>query len=148
MQAYPVYRSLWESLDAIIFTKGISLAKELAAELNVSPKELLAHLNQKEQTKFIIVPDEDNTLYQCEGLHKCGKVYLRCRIPVLGPSPRYCQKHSEIIMEMPKLPLVKLLIASEESYVVKLDTQEVFDLNGKQCGHLKESTLIHFEIEE
>ena len=148
MQVYPVYRSLWESLDAILFTKGFALAKEIAAELNVSPKDILSVLTTKEETKFIVLKDEDNSLYQCEGIHKCGVVLMRCRTPVLGLSPGYCSKHSEMILDIPKLPLVKRITTPEETYVVKPETNEVFTLNGIQCGTLKESTLIVFEIEQ
>ena len=65
-QAYPIYKGLWESFDAVIFNKGNALAREIAAELGVDPKALLQHLKAVERGKFTLLPDDGCSQYQCQ----------------------------------------------------------------------------------
>lgn len=148
LQPYSIPKSMWESLEAVLFTKGIALAKEVAAELNVSPKEIIAQLNLQEATKFILTPDEEDTIYQCQSITQHGTVYLRCRCPAFGSAPRFCVKHSNASLDIPCLPLVKRLQAPEATYVYNSISNEVFTLNGLQCGTLKGDKLILFDIQE
>jgi len=145
-QAYPIHRSLWESLDAILYTKGVALAKEVAAELNVSSKDILGSMRIEELGKFTIIPDESQEVYQCEAITQQGDVYMRCRYPVLDTAPRRCAKHLCQSMEIPRLPFMKRLVTPEETYVYDPKTLEVFNLNGTQCGTLKGSKLLLFDI--
>lgn len=146
LQAYPIPKSLWESLEAVLFTKGVALAKEVAAELNVSPKDIIANLNMQENSKFILGSDEDDALYQCQALTQHGVVHMRCRYPALGPAPRFCNKHCQLPTEVPVLPLVKRLVTPEATYIYNPITKDVFTLNGSLCGSFKGSKLVLFEI--
>jgi len=147
-QTYPIYQSLWDSLDTVLFTKGLALAKEISAELNIPVKEIIPYLSIQNNTQFTIIPDEENTVYQCQGLIKCGKVYMRCRTPVLGIAPRYCSKHIEAPIDLPNLPVLKRYITPEQTYLVNPITSESITVNGVQCGFIKENKLIHFDITE
>jgi hypothetical protein len=147
-QAYPIPRSLWESLDAILFTKGIALAKEIAAELNVSAKDIISSLTAQDLGKFTFIPDEEGTVYQCEALTQHGAVYMRCRYPVLGSAPRVCSEHHGYSMEVPKLPIMNRLVTPEAIYMYNKDTSEVFSLNGILCGRMKGSKLLLFNIQD
>jgi len=148
LQAYPIPKSLWESLEAVLFTKGIALAKEVAAELNVSSKDIIANLNMQDNSRFILGSDDDETMYQCQALSQHGTVHMRCRYPAFGLAPRFCTKHSQAPAEIPVLPLVKRLVTPEASYVYNPITKEVFTLDGLICGLLKGSKLILFDIIE
>ena len=144
-QPYPIYRSLWESLDAVLFAKGMALAKEIALELKVSPKELLASLVGKDRNKFIIIPDGDDESYQCEALVQKGVVYMRCRCPTLGTAPRLCNEHRDsAIIHNANLPIVNRMVCNDVTYLVK-DT-DVYTLDGNLCGKLQDETFIMFEI--
>lgn len=145
-QAYPIPRSIWESLDAILFTKGISLAKEIAAELNVSAKDIISSLTAQELGKFTIIPDQEGTMYQCEALTQHGTTYLRCRYPVLETSPRLCIKHRGYCMDVAPLPQLQRLVTTEATYMYDSNTGDVFTLNSVICGRLKGSKLILFDI--
>jgi len=146
LQAYPISRSIWESLDAVLFTKGVALAKEVASELNVSPKDIISSLTAQELGKFTIIPDEENTVYQCEALTQHGDVYMRCRHPVIDTSPRLCKKHSGHSLDLPKLPLMKRLVTPEAIYIYDTNTFDVFTLNGVHCGILKGTKLVLFDV--
>lgn len=145
---YPIPRSLWESLDAILFTKGLALAKDVAKELNVSAKDILSALSSQEFGKFMVIPDEESTVYQCEALTQHGVVYMRCRHPVLTTSPRLCPNHKGSSMETPMLPIMNRLVTPESIYIYKKETSEVFTLNGSLCGKLKGNKLTVFHIED
>jgi hypothetical protein len=146
LQAYPIPKSLWDSLEAVLYTKGAALAREVAVELNVSPKEIIANLKLQENSKFIVTGDDDDTLYQCQALSQHGSVHMRCRYPALGPAPRFCNKHIHNSPDIPCLPLVKRLICPEATYVYNPNTSEVYTLNGILCGSFKNDRLRLFEI--
>jgi hypothetical protein len=139
---------MWESLEAVLFTKGIALAKEVAAELNVSPKEIIAHLKMEESSRFILVPDDEDAVYQCQAITQHAAIYLRCRCPAFGSAPRFCANHVAASTDVPCLPLVKRLITPEATYVYNPITNEVSSLNGVQCGTLNGNKLILFDIQE
>lgn len=145
-QAYPIPRSLWESLDAILFTKGVALAKEIAAEFNVSAKDIVASLTLQESGKFIVIPDDEGTVYQCEAFTQHGSVYMRCRYPVIGSSPRLCCQHKGASVNVPNLPIMNRLVTPEAIYIYNKNS-EVFTLNGQQCGRLKGTNLVLFDIQ-
>jgi len=147
-QAYPIPRSLWESLDAILFTKGIALAKEVAAELNVSAKDIISTLSTQEFGKFTVIPDNEDSVYQCEAFTQHGNVYMRCRYPVLESSPRICSKHRGCSMDLPKLPVMNRLVTPETTYMYNKETSDVFTLNGIHSGIVKGSKLILFDISD
>ena len=72
MEEYPIPKSLWESLEAVLFTKGNQLAKDLAKELNVPVQPLLAELRLRNSNKFVLIPDMEDTQYQCQGFKNHG----------------------------------------------------------------------------
>lgn len=148
LQPYSIPKSMWESLEAVLFTKGIALAKEVAAELNVSPKEIIAHLKLEEGSKFILLPDDEDSVYQCQAITQHGTVYLRCRCPAFGSAPRFCGNHSSASTDVPCLPLVKRLVAPEATYLYNPIQNNVHSLNGIECGTLKPNKIIIFEVQE
>jgi hypothetical protein len=149
MQAYPIQRTLWESIDAILFAKGVSLARDIAMELNISPQALIASLNMQERGKFTIIPDDETNQYQCQALVQTGSVYMRCRHPTLTPAPSLCNAHIRSTVDAPLgLPLVTRVIDSSSGNTYVTKNNEVFTLNGAHCGILKGSKLTVFEIEE
>lgn len=145
--SYPIQRSLWESLDAILFSKGMALAKDVAAELNVPVKPLIASLNTQERGKFTIIPDEENQLYQCPALVHHGAIWMRCRCPTLKPAPSFCSAHEkysqDVTMDLPK---VKRVTIGSDTYMVS--GNDVLSLNGTRSGFLTDTTITIFEIEE
>ena len=144
-QEYSIPRCLWESLDAVLYSKGLSLAKELAKELGVSPQPLIAQLNTIERSKFTLIPDDEATSYQCKAPYYSGATIMRCRQPTLGPSG-FCSAHERSSSDVPaNLPLVQRLITSEATYMAK--DSLVYTLNGEQCGEIKGSKLKLFVIE-
>jgi len=147
-QAYPIPRSLWESLDAILFSKGVALAKEIAAELNVSAKDIVSSLTAQELGKFTVIPDEEGTVYQCEALTQYGSTYMRCRYPVLTSAPRLCCEHKGYSINLPNLPIMNRLVTAEGLYMYNKETLEVFTLSGAQCGQMKRNKLVLFDIQE
>ena len=146
-QSYTIPRSLWESLDSVLFTKSISLARDIAKELGVQPNELIKCISNQERGKFTIIPDDEDAVYQCQALVQHGVLYGRCRCPAFGQTPRFCGTHERHSMDMPSLPLVKKIVTSEATYIVN-DKNEVITLNGAIIGRLKGDKLTLFEIEE
>jgi hypothetical protein len=145
--SYNIPRVLWESLDAILFTKGLSLAKEIAKDLGVPPQSLIQILNTEERGKFTIIPDDEETTYQCQALVQNGATYLRCRCPTLKPSPSFCTAHERYNPDIPKhLKKVRRIEGGDVPYLFS-DT-DIYTLNGKKCGILKGSTVTLFEIEK
>jgi hypothetical protein len=143
--AYSIPQTLWESLEAILFTKGQALAKEVALELGVPVKPLLASLNSKEKSKFTILPDDDTSTYQCQALQLNGATYMRCRCPSLKPSPSFCQLHERYAMDVPRgLTKVRRIEGLEVPYLLNGNT--VYTLGGEKCGILKGSTITLFEV--
>ena len=147
MQEYPIPKALWESIDAVLFSKGLSLARELAKELGVSPKPLIDLLKADDRGKFTIVEDDEANMYQCPALIQTGVVYMRCRAPTLGLAAKLCSVHERNPKDVPvDLPFVQRLITPEATYMVK--GTEVLTLNGRSCGYLKGTTLTLFEIDD
>jgi hypothetical protein len=145
-QSYPIPRTLWESLDAILFSKGMALAKEIATEMGVQPQALISSLNTQERSKFTIVPDEETSMYQCQALIQHGATYLRCRCPSLKPAPSYCLTHEKHSLEIKKtLPFVKRVITPEETLVEREGV--VYGLSGKRRGLIKGTRITLFEID-
>jgi hypothetical protein len=144
--SYTIPRTLWESLDAVLFTKGVALAKEIAADLGVPPQQLLSCLNTQDRTKFTILPDDEMTSYQCEALVRHGATYMRCRCPSLKPSPAFCSAHERYNPDVPKgLKKVRRIDGADVPYL--LSESDIYSLNGEKCGILKGSTVTLFQIE-
>lgn len=145
--SYSIPQTLWESLDAILFTKGQALAKEVALELGVPVKPLLTSLNTRERGKFTILPDDDTSTYQCQALQLNGATFMRCRCPSLKPSPSFCSLHERYAMDVPRgLTKVRRIEGLEVPYLLNGNT--VYTLGGEKCGLLKGSTITLFEIEK
>jgi hypothetical protein len=145
-QEYPIPKCLWESLDAVLYSKGISLAKEIAKEMKVPLQPLLSLLNKEDRTKFIISPDDNNT-YQCQAIIQSGSTLMRCRCATLGLVAKFCFRHERCSNDITvNLPLVKRIIAPEGIYMAK--GLIVYRLNGSRCGFIKDTRLSLFEIEE
>ena len=147
IMSYPIPRTLWESLDAVLYTKGIALAKEISADLGVSPQPLISALNTQDRSKFVILPDDESTKYQCQALIQHGATYMRCRYPTLKPSPSYCSAHERYSPDIPKfLKNVRLIEVSDVPYA--LYGSDVFTLNGEKSGYLKNGKVTLFEIQK
>ena len=146
--SYPIYQTLWESIDAVLFNKGVALAKEIAAELGVPAQTLIQELKKEERGKFTLISESDTTMYQCNALLHRGSVYMRCRCPTLGPT-RLCTSHSEINLISVDLPGMQRLVTPDSVYLLDTSNRSaVYTVNGDQCGVLKGSTLTLFEISE
>lgn len=144
-QEYTISQSLWESLDAVLYTKGLTLAKEIAKELNISPLPLISLLKAADRSKFTLIPDNDISKYQCQALLQCGSTYMRCRCPSFKANPSLCLSHEKYTIDLPiNLPLVQRLITTEAAYM--MNGTDVFTLNGQQCGYYKNTRLTLFEI--
>ena len=145
-QPYSIPRTLWESLDAVLFTKGMALAKEIAAELGVPAQPLVASLNTQDRGKFTILPDDEVTTYQCQALVHNGATFMRCRCPSLKPAPSFCSAHERYTIDVPRgLTQVRQISGSDVPYL--LNGSNVYTLNGEKCGILKGSTVTLFQIE-
>ena len=143
LQVYPIQQCLWESFDAVLFNKALALAKDLAAELNVSPQVLIDALKKEDRGKFMIIPD-DNTSYQCQAFVQRGIVQMRCRCPTLVSS-QLCSNHLTSNQSITvDLPTVQRIVTPNSMYIMD-DSSTVYTLNGDQCGVLKGSTLLIFE---
>ena len=149
MSSYPIYQGLWESIDAVLFNKGLSLAKDIAAELGVPAQALIEQLKKEQTGKFTLIPDTDDSanLYQCNALIHRGSVYMRCRCPTLGPT-KLCTSHSEINLTSVDLPRMQRLVTPDSVYLLDMDGKNVYTMNGDQCGILKGSKLSIFEISD
>ena len=144
-QEYTIPQSLWDSLDAVLYTKGLTLAKEIAKELNTSPLPLIALLKAADRSKFTLIPDNEVSKYQCQALIHCGSTLMRCRCPSFKTNPALCLAHEKYTPDLPiDLPLVQRLITPEAVYMIK--GSDVFTLNGKQCGYYKNNSLTLFEV--
>ena len=144
--SYSIPRALWESLDAVLFSKGLTLAKEIAKDLGVPSQPLVQALNTQERGKFTILPDDEASTYQCQALVQHGATYMRCRCPSLKTPPGYCNAHEKYNPDIPKnLKKVRRIDGSDVPYL--LSDTDVYTLNGKKCGYLKGSTITLFEIE-
>jgi hypothetical protein len=145
--SYSIPQALWESLDAVLFSKGISLAKEVAKDLGVSSQPLVQFLRSQERGKFTIIPDDEQSTFQCQALVQTGATLVRCRCPSLKPSPSYCSAHERYNPDVPKyLKKVRRIEGGDVPYV--LSETDVYTLNGTKSGILKGSTVILFEIEQ
>jgi hypothetical protein len=144
MEPYSIPRSIWESLEAVLHAKGQQLAKEIAKELNVPVQPLLAHLKTMESSKFTLVPDVEDTLYQCEGLTPHGAVLLRCKKSVFGEAPRFCSEHKGCGHVQTALIPVTRLILRGEAYI--LNGSSILTLEGRLCGMKKGSKIILYEV--
>ena len=148
-QEYTIPKCLWESLDAVLYSKGLSLAKELAKELGLPPQPLIAALNKEERCKFTIVPDDEANTYECQAIVQSGATLMRCRCATLGLVAKFCITHErqkQIIDTPLNLPLMQRVIAPEAVYMAK--DSLVYTLNGSQCGVIKGTRLTIFDIEQ
>ena len=144
--SYSIPQALWESLDAVLFMKGLSLANDVAKDLGVSSKLLIQSLNSQERGKFTIIPDDEQATFQCQALVQNGATLMRCRCPSLKPSPSYCSAHEKYNPDFPKsLKKVRRIEGGDVPYL--LLESDVYTLNGTKCGILKGSTVVLFEIE-
>lgn len=148
MDPYAVPRSIWESLEAVLHAKGQQLAKEIAKELNVPVQPLLAHLKTMEHGKLALVPDVEDTLYQCEALTPHGAVLLRCKHSVFGEAPRFCNEHKNGGLSAKNhgslIPVTRLILRGQ-AYI--LDGTTILTLDGRICGVKKGSRSILYEEE-
>ena len=148
-QQYTIPKRLWESLDAVLHSKAISLAKEVSKELGVPSNQLIAFLNIDERGKFTLIPDDDNCSYQCTALIKHNATFMRCRATTLDMTSKRCEKHDKSSIDVPistSLSGVRRLITPSGTYMVK--DELVFSLSGLQCGHYKNGKCTMFEIED
>lgn len=144
---YTIPQSLWDSLDAVLYTKGLTLAKEIAKELNTPAQPLIELLKMADRSKFTLIPDNEVSKYQCQALLHCGSTLMRCRCPSFKANPALCLAHEHYTPDLPvELPLVQRLITAEATYMMK--GSDVFTLNGKQCGVYKNTRLTLFEVIE
>jgi hypothetical protein len=142
--SYPIQQCLWESLDGVLYNKAITLAKDIAAELGVPAQALINILKMEERSKFTILPDEDMT-YQCQALVKHGATFMRCRCPTLGVA-QVCSNHMMASQPILQLPIVQRIVTPGSIYLMK--DNEIYSIDGSQCGILTGSTVTLFEIEE
>jgi hypothetical protein len=144
-QEYAIPQSLWDSLDAVLYTKGLTLAKEIAKELNTSPLPLIDLLKAADRSKFTLIPDNEVSKYQCQALIHCGSTMMRCRCPSFKANPSLCLAHEKYTPDHPTgMPLVQRLVTTEATYMV--NGSDVFTLNGQQCGFYKNTRLTLFEV--
>jgi hypothetical protein len=147
--SYPIQQTLWESIDGILFNKALALAKEVAAELGVPPQQLIEMMKKEERGKFTIIPDDEESLYQCRAVVQHGLVQMRCRNAILGSSPRLCNCHvnEKYCVEAKGLPELQRIVTPDAIYFT--DGENVFDVNARACGILKgEQKLTLFQIED
>lgn len=144
---YPIPKTLWESLDAVLFAKGAALAREIAAELKVNPQPLLQSLNTQERGKFTILPDED-TMYQCQAAVAHGRIWMRCRCPVASGA-RFCGSHEKSAPIVPSnLEEVQRVEVNGEVYLKKADGS-VLNRLGDCVGQLTANQkLLLFESDD
>ena len=144
MEEYPIPKSQWESLEAVLFTKGNQLAKDLAKELNVPVQPLLTELRIRNSNKFVLIPDMEDTQYQCQGFKNHGAILMRCRNPVFGVLPHFCKEHQDIQLNVRNLQPVKRIMLGKQAFFL----QDGFLLNseGKQCGIKKGCKVILFSV--
>ena len=146
-QVYPIQRTMWESLDAILYTKTIALAREIALELGQPIQPLLQIIKEEERSKFVILPDEETATYQCQALVQNGATLLRCRHPVLSSAPRYCRQHlnSHSSLDTSTLIDIRRVIVDKDVYIaVGLD---LYTLTGEPCGCIQDNRVIVFDID-
>jgi hypothetical protein len=144
-QEYAIPQSLWDSLDAVLYTKGLTLAKEIAKELNTSPLPLIDLLKAADRSKFTLIPDNEVSKYQCQALIHCGSTLMRCRCPSFKANPSLCLAHEKYMPDLPTgMPLVQRLVTAEATYMV--NGSDVFTLNGLRCGFYKNTRLTLFEV--
>ncbi len=145
---YSIPRTLWESLDAILFAKGTALAREIAAELKVNPQPLLQSLNTQERGKFFLLPDEETTSYQCQATVAHGKIWMRCRCPVLSGA-RFCGVHEKSAPIVPSnLEEVERIEVNGDLYLKKADGI-VLNRDGKVIGQMTgNQKLLIFDCED
>lgn len=145
-QEYPIPQCLWESLDAVLYSKGVSLAKEIAKELKMPVQPLLGLLNKEEGAKFVIAPDDSSNTYQCQATIQNGATLMRCRCATLGLVGKFCVSHERSANDVPSgLQIVQRIISPHGIYMAK--GPEVYRLNGTRCGLLHGSRLTLFELE-
>lgn len=145
-QEYPIPKCLWESLDAVLYSKGVSLAKQIAKELKLPVQPLISVLNKEERGKFTIVTDSDDNTYQCSAIVQNGSTLMRCRSATLGLVAKFCSSHERGSKDIPvNIPLVKRIISPEGVYMAKGST--VYSLEGTRCGIIHNSRLTLFQIE-
>ena len=143
---YPIPKSLWESLDAVLYSKGVSLAKEIAKELKVPVQPLLGLLNKEEGAKFVIAPDDSSNTYQCQATIQNGSTLMRCRCATLGLVGKFCVSHERSVSDIPSdLDTVQRVISPDGIYMAK--GSEVYTLNGTRRGLLHGSRLTLFELQ-
>lgn len=145
---YAIPRTLWESLDAVLFAKGAALAREIAAELKVNPQPLLQSLNTQERGKFSILPDEETSTYQCQASVPHGQIWMRCRCP-LAAGARFCSTHEKSAPIVPSnLEEVTRIEVNGEVYLKKSDGSVLNRLGepvGQMTGNQK---LLLFDCED
>jgi hypothetical protein len=147
--SYPIQQTLWESIDGILFNKALVLAKEVAAELGVPPQQLIEMMKKEERGKFTIIPDDEESLYQCRAIVHNGFVQMRCRNPILGSPTRLCNCHivEKYTADVKGLPELQRIVTPDAIYFT--DGEQVYDVNARACGVLKDQQkLTVFQIED
>lgn len=143
--SYPIPRLLWESIDAILYNKGLQLARDIAKELEVDSTPLIKLLKAQESGKFTILPDEDEAAFLCQAIYKVGEVYIRCRCGTA--SGRFCNKHERDTVDIPKGALMARKIITPTDIFYEVD-KKLYDTHGKRVGILKNGDkVILFEEE-
>jgi DNA-binding MarR family transcriptional regulator len=145
MEPFSVPRSIWESLEAVLHAKGQQLAKEIAKELKVQPQPLMAHLKAMELGKFILLPDTEDTLYQCEALLPQGQLLLRCKKPVFSED-HLCSEHKGSSTSAPNTQPVTRLSIGDTIYV--LHGTRIETLEGVVCGMKHGQRVTLFDLTE
>ena len=145
--SYPIPQVLWESIDAILFNKAKSLAKDIATELGMPPQPLIDAIKKMEIGKFTLASEDDDTVYQCQALVQRGLIYMRCRNPTLGAAPRLCSCHGndKYSVDKPALPELKRITTTEGIFFT--DDSTVYNTQAKPCGTLKNGVVTLFEVE-
>lgn len=150
--AYPINRTLMDSLEAVFLTQARNLLKDIAKEVGKPEKQLLAAF-EKEKIKVHIVDREEDAYEGCMALVTCSSSALgkRCREPIYDGTC-YCPLHLRLTCtpetayeQKPKLQRIRT--ENDEIYFLDPLTQQLFTETYQRCGFVKNEKFVIFKLE-
>lgn len=148
--AYPINRTLMDSLEAVFLTQARSLLKEIAKEVGKPEKQLLAAF-EKEKIGLCVIDREDENYEGCMALCTGCSLAKRCREPVYDGTS-YCPLHLRLHVtgedphpSKPKLQRVQT--ETGDVYFLDTLTQSLYTETYERCGFCRDGKFTVFKLE-
>lgn len=148
--AYPMNRTLMDSLEAVFLTQARNLLKDIAKELGKPEKALLTAF-EKQTIGLRIIDREEEKYEGCMAFSTSSALAKRCREPVYDGTC-YCPLHlrlstKEEVGPQSKPQLQRVQTESGDLYFLDTLTQFLYTETYERCGFCKDGKFTVFKLE-